>query len=303
MAAIAYLSDQNMLDYHRLNGNQKIVFWRVSTKKFSSFMVGDLLFFLAKGSENTRNNEKGITGYGVFEDEKQMSVDNMWKKYGTATGYINKEELESAILKTTRNKMPEKISCLLLKNVIFFQGPVYLSEVGIKLPSNLESFTYLDTSEGHITLELLEKIKEVGIDYWSAALNNVSVDTESFDREILRYQIATVYENGGIEPITHAHTYNKKCYTAKKHLNPEWINNKQHSFIVFGHPNTLYYIYSTSNRDSRENFITLTGQLSYLAYYLREKIDPNLEITVISKNQFTFEQASILYRQKIKIEY
>ena len=52
MAAIAYVSDDKMLDFHRINGSQEIVFWRLSTKKFSSFQPGDLLFFLSKSYEH-----------------------------------------------------------------------------------------------------------------------------------------------------------------------------------------------------------------------------------------------------------
>ena len=71
MASIAYVSDQNMLDFHRINGSQEIVFWRLSTKKFSSFMPGDLLFFLSKAPETIKNNEKGIVGYGCYVDNRE----------------------------------------------------------------------------------------------------------------------------------------------------------------------------------------------------------------------------------------
>ena len=97
MASIAYVSDEKMLEYHRVNGSHEIVFWRLSTKKFSSFQQGDLLFFL---SNTGTSKEKGIVGYGCFVGEKQMSVDNLWKKHGTACGYNNKEELINAIIKT-----------------------------------------------------------------------------------------------------------------------------------------------------------------------------------------------------------
>ena len=208
MSSIAYLSDQNMLDYHRVHGNQEIVFWRLSKKKFKDFQVGDLLFFLAKGSENARNNEKGIVGYGCFQGERQMTVDHLWKKYEGMTGYNSKEALEAAIKKTLKSEeMPETIGCLFLKDVIFFQGPVYLSEIGITLPHNLESFTYLDSHEGHVTLELLQKIKEriAQMDHWTdkdetiATVQNLIRDTLYMDIpdsmfEQLDYYRAVVYE-------------------------------------------------------------------------------------------------------------
>ncbi len=296
MASIAYVSDQNMLDYHRINGNQNAVFWRVSTKKFSSYQPGDLLFFLAKGSENARHNEKGIVGYGCFVEEKQLSIATLWKKYETETGYRSKEELISAIQKTTKKEaLPEKISCLLLKNVIFFQGPIYLSELGIKLPSNLESFTYLDAHEGHVTLELLQQAKEIGIDYWAAMLYGLEVDKTAFNREILRYQIATVYENMDIHTVYPHLAWQKHCFSVFREYKPEWINNEMNSFIVFGEETKLYYIYSSSKRDSRKNFITMLGQLIYIDNTIKHTINEDIKIVVLSEIEFSDLQKEALF--------
>ena len=52
MSSIAYITDHQMIEYHRLNGNRIINFWKPSTmKKISDFNPGDYLFFLAKGTE------------------------------------------------------------------------------------------------------------------------------------------------------------------------------------------------------------------------------------------------------------
>ena len=46
MASIAYITDKKMIEYHRLNGNHSINFWKPSnTKKISDFHNGDLYFF------------------------------------------------------------------------------------------------------------------------------------------------------------------------------------------------------------------------------------------------------------------
>ena len=58
MASIAYITDKKMIEYHRLNGNHSINFWKPSnTKKISDFHNGDLLFFLAKGTDKGKNKE------------------------------------------------------------------------------------------------------------------------------------------------------------------------------------------------------------------------------------------------------
>ena len=295
MSSIAYLSDQNMLDYHRVHGNQEIVFWRLSKKKFKDFQVGDLLFFLAKGNENAHNNEKGIVGYGVYQGEKQMTIDNMWKKYGELTGYKNKENLITAIQKTSKSEeLPEDIGCLFLKDVIFFQGPVYLSEIGITLPHNLESFTYLDAHEGHVTLDLLQKIKEVGIDYWSAALNNKTIDTDAFDNEILKYQIAAIYESMNITTIHNNPRFQKHCYNIFRDNKRDWVNSDQNSFICFDDPKTLYYIYSTSQKENKDNYIKLLGQITFINNCLKQSIDKEVKLRILSAQEFTDVQKETL---------
>ncbi len=304
MSSIAYLSDQNMLDYHRVHGNQEIVFWRLSKKKFKDFQVGDLLFFLAKGSENARHNEKGIVGYGCFQGERQMTIDHLWKKYEGMTGYNNKDNLINAIKKTAKSDiLPDTISCLFLKDVIFFQGPVYLSEIGITIPSNLESFTYLDSHEGHVTLELLQKIKEIGIDYWSAALNNKTIDMEAFDNEILRYQIASMYESMNISTIHNNSQFKKHCFSMFKDVKKEWINRDQNSFIVFGEPKVLYYIYSTSQKDNKENYIKLLGQITYISNCLKQTIDRSVKVRVLSAVEFSDLQKETLLDNNIDFVY
>ncbi len=301
MAAIAYVSDDKMLDYHRVNGNQEIVFWRLSTKKFSSFQKGDLLFFLSKGSENKRRGEKGIVGYGCFTGEKQMSVSNLWKRYQGKTGYVRKEDLENEILRTSKNDTPpETISCLFLNNVIFFQGPIYLTELGINLPKNLESYTYLDTHEGHVTLELLQKVKEIGIDYWSAALNSKTIDEEAFNNEILKYQIAAIYEGMEINTIQPSLTFQKHVFNMYKEENPHWINNDMNSFIIFGENRKLFYIYHSTMKENKRNFITLLGQLVYIKNSLRQTLGDEIPVTIITDVEFMDTQREVLNDNKIE---
>lgn len=300
MASIAYVTDRNMLDFHRVNGSQEIVFWRLSMKKFSSFQPGDLLFFLSKGAETVKNNEKGIVGYGCYVGDREMTIDNLWKKYGNKTGYTSKENLVSAIEKTNKaSTLPEKISCLFLKDVIFFRGPLYLADLGISLPKNLESFTYLDAHEGHVTLELLQKVKEIGLDYWSAALNGKIVDIESFNREVLRYQVATIYESMNITAVHKNQTFRKHCFNLYRDKNPAWVNSDQNSFMTFDDGFKLYYIYNSTQRDNKENFIKLLGQIIYIKNCLKQTIEEEISVVVLSGTEFSDLQKETLTDSKI----
>ena len=100
---------------------------------------------------------------------------------------------------------------------------MYLADLGINIPKNLESFTYLDAHEGHVTLELLQKVKEIGLDYWSAAMSGKIVDLDSFNREVLKYQIATVYESMNVTTIQKSLVFRKHCFNMYKNENPVWV--------------------------------------------------------------------------------
>ncbi|MBP3398570.1 MAG: hypothetical protein J6K75_02315 [Erysipelotrichaceae bacterium] len=77
MASIAYVTNSQMIEYHRINGNRTMNFWRPSyTKKFADFNEGDYLFFLVKTSK--RAKEKALTGYGRCVKSQIMNFNKMW---------------------------------------------------------------------------------------------------------------------------------------------------------------------------------------------------------------------------------
>ena len=112
MAAIAYVTDEKMIEYHRVNGSNSIVFWRLSTKKFSDFNIGDLLFFLSKDTTTKTRKEKGLVGYGRFVGSSSMAISTMWRKHRTKTGYISKKNY-MALLKRAKTKKCQKKSIVL----------------------------------------------------------------------------------------------------------------------------------------------------------------------------------------------
>lgn len=170
MSSIAYITDHRMIEYHRLNGNQTIIFWRpTSQKKFTDFQEGEYLFFLAKGSEKGKQKEKGIIGYGRYTKEYVLSFHDMWKKFKTLCGYRNKEQLYEAIMRVAKNQtLPEKIHCLRLENIIFFQTPIYLSELNIHISKQVESYIYLDQEDIFVSSEIIKKASTFGQDVWSS---------------------------------------------------------------------------------------------------------------------------------------
>ena len=162
------LNDEEMIEYHRLCGNREINFWRLSNQKnFTNFHVGDLLFFYTKVAFS---NKKAFAGYAHFNSSRRMSIAEMWKRYNTSNGYDSIDKLTEAIQKASRDKpLPKKMDCLYLKEVVFFNEPVFPEEVGIDISSKLESYCYIDKNDPEVTIRILRKAEEHGIDLWSSA--------------------------------------------------------------------------------------------------------------------------------------
>ncbi|MGX8852431.1 hypothetical protein [Amedibacillus sp. YH-ame10] len=194
MASIAYVTDKNMIEFHRLNGNHSINFWKPSNaKKISSLNAGDLLFFLAKGSEMGSKKEKGLIGYGKFKKSYTLSFSQMWTKYGTQNGYPTKDALQEAIMKVTKNhKIPDYLNCLLLEEVVFFQYPVYLSEIGMEISNKIESYIYIDKEDMLNTSKILKVAENFGVDMWSNLFQEQKEVTFMKDAQIQTIQ--NIYE-------------------------------------------------------------------------------------------------------------
>ncbi len=297
MAAIAYVTDEKMIEFHRCNGSQSMVFWRLSAKNFQDFKQGDLLFFLAKDMLTRQSKEKGLMGYGRLTDIKTMSVSLLWKNYGNKTGYNTKKELVEVITKSSKSKtIPKKINCLLLDNVFFFQSPIYLSQFDFNINSNLESFIYLDKHEGKLTLDILQQASKVGLDFWSGALLGNS--EESFNRQLLQYSISTVLENASIDYKIN-NTYLKKV--KKKYFDDKclWINQSKFCFLKFDKNKELYIIFYSKQNELKDNFYKLMGQI----LTLKEDIDEEIRLYIISNRIFNDRQKRLLKRLEIEHQY
>lgn len=186
MSSIAYVTDKHMIEFHRLNGNDGINFWRPSLgKRFTDFNSGDLLFFLAKGTERLHSKEKGLIGYGRFSQSESLSYRQMWNRYHTLNGYPSELSLKEAILRVAKSKtLPTHLSCLHLKDVVFFQSPVYLSELGLQISNNVESFIYLDKDDPEMTTKILLKANELGVDAWTSAVSPTNPTATVFDDDL-----------------------------------------------------------------------------------------------------------------------
>ena len=234
MAAIAYITDKNMIDFHRLNGNHTINFWKPSTsKKISNLKQGDLLFFLAKGTERGKQKEKGLMGYGKFQKSYTMSFQAMWSKYEIQNGYATRDGLEEAICKVTKNhRLPNMLNCLQLEEVVFFQYPIYLSEIGMQVSNKLESYLYIDKEDLYNTDKILKIANQFGVDVWSKVFEQEH--THNFKKDAQIQIIHNIYE---VIKSNYYSTYEEARLAhfiqdyQKHHTNTQAIRNSKTEFI------------------------------------------------------------------------
>jgi len=197
MSSIAYVTDSNMIEYHRLCGNRRFNFWRLSSRTaFSDFGKGDLLFFYARGRHHRR---RGFVGYAHFESARRLSLKQMWKEYGSLNGFETREDLEEAIQRASRDGViPEKMSCLLLKDAVFFNEPVFPKDVGLEVTEKLESYMYPDRMHSDMTVRILRRARRAGIDTWASS--QTSEPEYLFELDEIREILAMIRKEMGRDP-------------------------------------------------------------------------------------------------------
>ena len=264
MSAIAYITDSKLLELHRLNANKKMNFWRVSTKvSFSDFGVDDLVFFLSKDKEHSKDGEKGIVGYGKLKAIYVNSPSSMWKKFESSNGYNTYEEFKEAIIKVTKDhKLPKKISSFYLDNVVFFQAPIYLSECNVEISKNVESYIYINPEE--TVIKLLDYAKDA-VDIWSSSegLNNDIADQQ------LEYAVKLAYKKIGDyifdeKKLNHAHNVMKKYINENPMM--KFIGDSKINVGYVKEKDVLIVLYYGKDIDYR----TLIGQSELYKEYIKK---------------------------------
>lgn len=203
-----------------MNNHKTMNFWRVSTNiNFSDFGTGDLVFFLSKNKEHRNKNEKGIVGFGRLVNMSVGSVKTMWNKYGIYNGYTSLNEFKEAIIKVSKDrKLPKKISSFYLENVTFFQ-PAYLSECGIIISSNIESYIYLKEEE--VVMKLL-RLARKSDDLWASLTNNV----DAIELEEAMYALFTTHKM-----IRDVKTTEKAAKKARRNLTSFMEEHQDYHFV------------------------------------------------------------------------
>ncbi|NLP22222.1 MAG: hypothetical protein GX368_05310 [Erysipelotrichaceae bacterium] len=291
MSSIVYVTDNKMIEYHRLNGNTTMNFWRPSSQRsFSKFVKGDLLFFYIK--DRPQQRERYIAGYGKFKELNKLSLNQMWNKYETLNGYSSKKELREAILKASKkNVIPRTMNCIYLTDVVFFQNPIYLSQFGIKISNRLESYFYLDKHDKELTSKILNLASKDGIDLWSRLAGNV--DVESLEDTQLIHTVSKCIQK--VNNIKYNNQQNKIAYKLmQESVGYKPIREKRLEYYkIEDNKIEIAIPFVFNNRNHDDNLKKLLGHLVLLNYYLGLK-DIKYNFKIISEEKLNSEDEKII---------
>ena len=126
------------------------------------------------------------------------------------------------------HRLPNQIQTIKLVNVIFFQQPVFLSEIEVPLSDRLESFTYIEDEGKDLSYQLFPIIKKIGVDSWMQS-QNLNIDERDLERDYIHQKVR--YNLSYIET-----KYNdRQIRILKNHTNGVAINNIYYEY----HGNSL----------------------------------------------------------------
>lgn len=287
MSSIAYVTDEKMLEYHRLCCNSSILFWRLTTRnKFTDFKEGDLLFFYARNPK-LRSKKKMFVGYGHYAGTKRLSLKQMWKQYSTRTGYDNFHDLQEAIHKAAKGDIPKTMLCLELNQIVFFTSPVYPQEVGLDIPAKLESYYYLDQKDPRTTVRILQKASKYGVDIWTQNENETPEDI--FLQDEIRHVIALSFLELGEEKVPERERSLARRLAKEKCSQPQWefVRNSKLDCIHIRKDRIDIAIPFTWNTvNEQERIQQILGRMTYYAMkLLKNKISLPVHFEVLTEEE------------------
>lgn len=274
MASILHICDAQMIEFHRINGNKTINFWRPSpSKRFSNFHIGDYLFFYVRLANR---KEKAIVGYGHLAKITSMSFNNMWNTYKEENGYASKEAFKEAIIRLNKdNIVPSKLTGLYLHDVAFFQSPLFLSEIGIHISKRLESYCYLDKEDDMATAKVLRYANEVGLDLWTSMISNDNSDNFKKDENIYILK-QTIIEHA----LILSNRQNRKAMHLLHDASIKFINNIKYMGYHYDDDKLILYMAIIDEPNMLEMMV---GHALLLKKELHDKF--NLKICFICENK------------------
>lgn len=174
MSGYIGVTDNNWAEYIKENKIKRVNFWSKKTV-FKVLNKGDYFFFLKKNSKKEKGERK-LYGYGIFEKFEVLNYKEAWNKYRTGNGCINEESFKEKIQKMYEINNAALIGCSILKDVIFFDEPLYLSNLKIEFSNSIVSGKRINEEELSRVLDEIDKVKDIDFieEYNNHELLNIS---------------------------------------------------------------------------------------------------------------------------------
>lgn len=146
-------TNPNWFYFLKLNNATGIInFWRKDTKSITNIHTNDRIYFLRK---KTKDYPKiSIIGMAIFDRYEILTPEKAWISFQTNNGCRTLTELLSNFSSKT-----EKIGCLLLKDIVYFENEIYLSDANISFSPKIQSRKSLSYIEESNILDLINGIK------------------------------------------------------------------------------------------------------------------------------------------------
>ena len=194
----------------------------------------------------------------------------MWNHYGLLNGYPNEAALKEAILKVSKEKtLIHPFSCLKLTNLVFFQSPVYLSELGLHISSNLESYIYLDKEDIQTTTRILLKAKQVGIDSWTSVVSQNAPSERVFSEDLIRHNLTlTINELPQHNKVEDWRKAQKILVNHQKnHPQLHWLDDRKSELFGFeGNELSITSVLIATKTEQIQKLLVLVGKANYLSH-------------------------------------
>lgn len=118
------------------------VFWR-KKNVFKALQKGEYFFFL---NRKAIDGKRYVVGRGKYDEWTLLSARDAWDKYGGALGYKEEHEFLESIKSIYKNDEVE-LGCIVLKEVVYFEEPVCLSDCRIDFSPYIVSGKTIDEEE------------------------------------------------------------------------------------------------------------------------------------------------------------
>lgn len=151
------IANDDWCNHLRLSKSSCAVFWRKKAV-FKALNKGEYFFFL---NRKAVEGKRYVVGRGKYYKWNILPAKKAWDEYGSALGYKDEQDFLESIKLIYKNDEVD-LGCILLKEVVFFEKPVCLSDCNIDFSPYIVSGKTINEEECTILNSALKRRGEYG---------------------------------------------------------------------------------------------------------------------------------------------